>query len=987
MSANNLNLYRNANEGRAIGNKNPPNMASIPDSLLTAASPVSFSLLNNTKIKKEPSDIAVASCRSYKDMDGLRQLGKEQVNKTYHDPRCGWRYKPSTGLYPEISQGALGTANGPTFGQAGSPDEVSNGTQWFWNLEDAEKKISSNICQNAKDCKQLALLGRYSNLCGYCKATGAIIPVVGNTAKYPNDSVFGCLKKDIITASSAPCPATESFTNFRSGNLKEAFNVREGFGNLDDLNNCMDTPLTRDCVIKAAQNAGCSPDGALIQSLYSSTGPKYDSKLTNNAAYRTYNQTIHFTNGLLDDGSVTSIGVALDDFGRLMGNTNSQDKKLSLAARDLCIKAGEFDNYDFCMEMKLDSIINSTNISCAQKMWGMYGGTKQGTRMPTLDTWNGRKYIDFLISEIPTLINLNSDNKNLNSKAIKDFIGTDSSSQSTRPGIDLPMNENTRGAETVWFDLGDISKNSEPVVILKCDLRLKKDTSAIAGPAGEVLPFIGSWVDMMNRFNFTNQNNKAYTSAFEIRIPPQNDNRVMFHITTDDGFMLSKNQNPFEKAGKGLDWGSWRYQGPSTYQSPWYTIDKEQPNIFVTKWFQGYGEATSQFWIYNTQTSWKRGADSTDLYLTQEPLAPWAQYEICSRPNDGAGTSVGFFEKRWNGPSAMNHSGTATPSFDVTSKSIVYQTDPKLRATIPGQKGYASFISNSYWHTNAYFHFNAFRTMTILIRPTANLTNGGIASVFHHCNFNGYSAGMYLKNNGGRYTLAYGTSQSQFQGEHDVAMNEWNLIVIQYIGDEYGIRKITCNVERLSDIQQDSGRNSLLQKLSSGRSSGGSIVIGNPRAESLSNAGMLIMGAINANIYPNCKPSVPSFTGDVAWVHGFRNYLDTTETLNNEIIQGWISRWAIPNLPNDIANPYSYKGCWKDTENRALPHNLGNVNSVAECANLSKTAKLNTFGLQYYGQCWAGNNTNWDRYGSLNDQGCGTLGSDWNNQVYTHREV
>ena len=976
MSKDNLNLYRSANEAQTIGNTNPINTAGISDKLLAAASPTSFSLLNNTKIDKNASDAAAASCRSYKDITGLRQLSKDQVNKTYYDPRCGWRYKPSNGLYPEISQGALGTASGPTFGQAGSPDEVAGGAQWFWNLEDAEKKISAKICQNASKCKQLSLLGKYADVCGYCKSTGTIVPTVGGAARY-NDTAFGCAKKDIVTASGS-CP--EGFTSFRQGNLEEAFKVREGFGSLDNLNNCMDMPLSRDCVIKVAQNAGCSPDGALIQALQGSTGD-YDSKLKTNSAYTSYNAFMPFSPGLMKDGSVTSINTALSDFGRLMGNTQSDNKKVALSATDLCIRAGDFDNYDFCSEMAMDTVINANNIACVQKIWLQNGGTRQGTQNPTLATWNGKRFSEFLGNGFNQLLQTYSDNNTTNVNAIMGLVGTDNSTQSTRPGTDLPKDETTRGAETVWFDLVNVGQQGAPVVILKCDLRLKKDTSTIAGPAGEVLPFIVTWSELLNKYNFTNQNNKAYTSAFEIRTEA-NDNAVSFRITTDDGFMISKNQNPFENAGRGPDWGSWRYQGPSVYSSASYSLDKGQPNIFVTKWFQGYGEAASQFWMYRPKTDWVKGANSTDVYLTQEPLAPWAQYEICDRPNNGAGKAVGFFEKRWNGASALNPQGSSTPSFDVTYGSIIYQTDPKLRGSVPGQKAYASFVSSSYWCTKAYFHFNAFRTITILIRPTANLAKNEAASVFHHCNFNGYSASMYLKNNGGEYTLSFGSNQKKFDVNCPVAMNEWNLIVIQYVGDNAGVRRMTCNVEALSNIQSNSGRSALLAKLSAGRTSAGSVVIGDPRADPLPNAGMLVMGSLNSTLYPEFKSSIPSFTGDVAWIHGFRNYLDTDAVLRNEITQGWISRWPIPNLPNDLTNSYSYQGCWRDSGDRALPNRLGNVASVAECGTRAKNAGMNTFGLQYYGECWAGNNTNWDRYGPLNNQGCGTLGSDWNNQVY-----
>lgn len=980
MSAEKLNSYRSANEAKNIGVINPVNMAGVSDNLLKVASPTSFSLVDNTKINRNSSDAAVASCRSYKDIDGLRQLQKDQQNKSYHDAKCGWRYKPSTGLVPEINQAALGTADGPSFGQAGSPDEVTGGAQWFWDLNDAERKITSKICQNVTKCNNLALLGKYADVCGYCKTTGSIIPTMGGDARF-NDSTFGCLKKDIITAASVKsCP--EGFTGslFTQGNLKDAFKVREGFGNLDDLNNCMEMPLTRDCVIKVAQNAGCSPDGTLIKALQGSTG-SYDSKLTTNSAYKSYNSFMPFSAGLMQDGSIASISVALDDFGRLVTNTQSSNQKVNLAAKDLCLNAGEFEKYDFCTEMSLDTVINANNISCVQTVWGQNGGTSQGTASPTLAMWNGKKFGDFLVTGFVKLLQVESEDKDINAQAIMGIVGTDSSSQGTNQATHLTMNELTRGAETVWFDLGNVANSRAEVVILKCDLRLKKDTSTTDGPAGEVLPFIATWTEMLNKYNFTNQNNKAYTSAFEIR-PPSDENKVIFGITTDDGFMLSKNQNPFEKAGGGPDWGSWRYQGPSVYYSSAYNINKDQPNIFVTKWFQGYGEAASHFWMYRPKTGWVRGADSPDVYLTQEPLAPWAQYEICSRPNNGAGKTVGFFEKRWNGPSALNYQGRSMSGFDTKSGNIAFQTNPALRTAIPGEKGYASFVSNSYWHTNSYFHFNSFRTITILIRPTANLSIGGTASVFHHCNFNGYSAGFYLVNNGGRYSLSYGTSKGQFQGQYDVTMNEWNLIVIQYIGDNSGVRRMTFNVESLKDIKTNPGRASLLAKLNAGRTSGGSVVIGNPRAEPLENAGMLIMGALNKTIYPSFNSSVASFTGDVAWFHGFRNYLDSDDALKSEIEQTWISRWAIPNLPNDPASSYSYQGCWRDGGDRALPNRLANVKTVAECGALAKEAGMNTFGLQYYGECWTGNNTNWDRYGRLDDNGCGDLGSAWNNQIY-----
>jgi hypothetical protein len=58
----------------------------------------------------------------------------------------------------------------------------------------------------------------------------------------------------------------------------------------------------------------------------------------------------------------------------------------------------------------------------------------------------------------------------------------------------------------------------------------------------------------------------------------------------------------------------------------------------------------------------------------------------------------------------------------------------------------------------------------------------------------------------------------------------------------------------------------------------------------------------------------------------------------------------------------TYLGCWVDSGNRALPVQGANVNSVADCAAQALQRGYSTFGLQYYGQCFMGNNKDWDRY-------------------------
>ena len=51
--------------------------------------------------------------------------------------RCGWLYKEgASGDRPDVSSGFLGTPSGPLDSLSGNP-----GGRWYWNLDDAKKKI------------------------------------------------------------------------------------------------------------------------------------------------------------------------------------------------------------------------------------------------------------------------------------------------------------------------------------------------------------------------------------------------------------------------------------------------------------------------------------------------------------------------------------------------------------------------------------------------------------------------------------------------------------------------------------------------------------------------------------------------------------------------------------------------------------------------------------------------------------------------------
>jgi hypothetical protein len=958
MASQQLNLLRNANQAQLVGNTGPPNMARVPENVLNAASSGGFNLLN-TKSDTTASDRASAACRAYKDITGLRQLQKDQINKTHYQPGCGWRYKPSNGINPEISQGAFGTAEGPINGVSGSPDEVSGGTQWFWDLNTAEKNISAKTCANASKCSQLGLLGRYTEVCGFCKSSGAMIPVVKSasgtlyTARYPKDRSLMCATSDIVTANTGKCPPaisgfvgttkanyeeslmpnSTSLPQHGRGDLNEAFkpllekggrgnnlegfapqggaypkrgNPLEGFANLtlNDLDQCLEPPLSRDCVVLSARMAGCSDEGTLISALKASGSGDYDSVLKVNPVFTAYKSvaTPGITNATLKDGSV-ALQTALDDFGNLVRHSQSANPKLGLSARDLCVRKGAFDAYDFCSEITVQTVISNTNIKCVQQDWQTRGGTPQGSGYPTIGDWAGKTYQQYLTYANTIMNNMKSQDKMVNSMAIKQFIGSDTSTGDLK-AAPLPMNENTRGAETVWFDLVNVSDPNSVPVVLYCDLRMSKDKSVLNG---EVLPSFKGWQELKSKYNFPTSDNRAYTSAFEVRSTV--DERMKFAIGTDDGCMVSLNQNPFEGTQhKGNDWGSWRYQGPTPYESGFYPVRSEKTggtNMIVTKWFNGYGQAYSEFNIWRQSTGWREGRYS-EVYLTQEPLAPWMQFEVCTRPNNGRGNATGFFEKRFNGPSAFFWgNGKPFPSFDVDTKSVVYQTDPNMRGDVPGKKPFMTFTSSSWWHTLSHYHVNAFKTLTLLVRPNANLANGSTAPLFYQTNQRTFIAGCYIMNNNGQYVINY--SGKAFDKPLaattvPIKMNEWNFIVIQYLGDNMGLRKITFHIETLARLQDATVRSQFSATLRANQNISGPILIGAPGSSNPQNSGWFMLGAATADFYK--KPGMwqwgtPGFSGDVAWVHGFRNFLDTEALLTSEIKQTWISRWPRGNLDGE----------------------------------------------------------------------------------------
>ena len=973
----------NANELQGVGMSPPPTVSPNVQgdfAMFNTASP----LLRKTTLVDNSSMLnTAAKCREYTGFDGLRRLQNDQKNSTYYDPGCGWMYKQGSGTTnPSVNRGVFATYNGvPAMGGRGQPDELVGGSITM-DLQRAEQRASKQIAAGlGGGCTSLGLLSA-SNApyFGFCTTTNKIIPIDNSSgtpqARYNNSTnfQFNCASSNIITAERAArpggCPVGPRVTVTAAPPVAAPIpddigrrplatearpeepvaipvrpppppsilvagstTYREGFDNSDNLQSqfACQVPLTRDCLLQGVRNAGCTDKGSLVAALSANSNlPTYDSALNGSTAYKYYASKTNLPTSLFKDGTgVPSSQNAYDIFTALAAaaettSSNPMRKGVHAAARDLCLQSGSFSNsYNFCAELTGTTRIDSTNIACIQNLWRNAGGDSRGTSYPKISEWQGKTVDSFTQFKNTLVANLKSTNKATQANAIMQFIGT--ATYAVQPSCDLTQVANTRGSETVWFYNG----NAGFPVIMRCDLMMAKDS--------DVIPDF-TVPDALNyKYALGTPNFVSFTTAFEYR--PTANNKLAFQLTVDDCAMIGYNQNPFEGTNN-LDWGSWRAQGATTtYTSGTYTINATAPgsrNMFVIKYGQSAGSAAFRLSIaedYTAPRNFVNVATSVpakqNIYLTQEPLAPWMNYEVCTKPNMGLGPALGFFDTRWNGPTAApTVSGNTKISFDTSSSGVVYQTSASLRSKVPGGKCYMSFTESSGWMTRGLFSYSAFKTLTIMVRPTVGERQRGGTGILKHSgrDIHGFTLGVNDGVQGSAVVFILVTSrdgkilrpENAIMQTAPCVMNAWNLVVIQYIDtDGYGIRDISlhaCSYEAAS--LNPTVRAEMLTQMQAKRNATSPIRMPVSRKESdiTKYAGFLRLGT-------GSGAEGPSFTGDIAWLHGFRNYIGTDSELDAEINQEWISRWAVPKYNTTVAPDPS--GCGpmpaKNTEGAIQP--------------------------------------------------------------------
>lgn len=297
------------------------------------------------------------------DIDSL--IGSQNLKSKV---RCGWIYQKGTpGNNPVVSQGTLGTRAGPV-----AFFDHPKGT-YYWNLDEAKKQILKDRCGALKTCTDVGT-DDYKE-CAFSKTRGTGIPVdARGRVKYPRDITLTAPHSSLVTSADKcappPAPSTKQYIQQQSRDI------------------CTPLPdgrLSRDCVLQQVTAAGCKQDGELYQQLLTTAQPNnYAAGLVDSMSFKRYQQlaTMPLTESVIKDGSTTK-SVATANFKALASQSSKVNKSaLNFASRDLCLKSGIMETYDFCNDLT-DTSPAPFDLTCLQKLFRKLGGQPSGTMYPT----------------------------------------------------------------------------------------------------------------------------------------------------------------------------------------------------------------------------------------------------------------------------------------------------------------------------------------------------------------------------------------------------------------------------------------------------------------------------------------------------------------------------------------------------------------------------------------------------------------------------
>jgi hypothetical protein len=263
---------------------------------------------------------------------------------------------------------------------------LGNGVVWIWDLKEAEKTILTDAAREARtgeglNVAQSVCNNDFQGKLGFCQTTNKVIPVLADgRPMYPTDPMLICPPASLITdpAKVPPPSLNNAAASFQQVQLRELS---------DCADNRKNPSLSRDCLLQAIKNNGCSPNGTLYTALQTADpqAAKWDSQLKAQASFQAYQSkqgNNAFTEKLFERG-MADWNTAVREVSRLQNVSQSAaDPYVRVAARDLCTSRGSFDVYDFCAEIPESAAIGTVDLKCLQRLWQQENGKPAGMAYP-----------------------------------------------------------------------------------------------------------------------------------------------------------------------------------------------------------------------------------------------------------------------------------------------------------------------------------------------------------------------------------------------------------------------------------------------------------------------------------------------------------------------------------------------------------------------------------------------------------------------------
>ncbi len=537
--------------------------------------------------------------------------------------RCGWIYEKGTpGDQPKLSQGALGSRNGPA-GFFQNP----KGT-WFWNLEDAKKQILADRCAALTDCSKVGA-ANYAN-CAFSKTRGMGIPVDNKgRIMYPRDERLTAPRSSLVMSPDkcAPPPTPGSPADQYARSRDVCIPLEDG-------------KLSRDCMLQQITAAGCKMDGSLYNSLLTQAQPNnYAAGIMQTTMYKRYQQLANtpLLEGAIKDGSTTS-ELALANFKSLAQEAAKVEERVeNYAARDMCLKQGTFDKFDFCTELQ-DSSSPPFALECLQKEFRKAGGQPAGTLYPSaqnrikvwdpVGSWrNVKEFIQDLA------VKTRSKDEKVQRKALTEFMGIQ------REQYPWGQIEAIPGCEVLWFNRGTGTFLGRRMAAGNGAFPDISTGGAVEGTG------LGDYVQFYTVTNLR---------------PPTKAN-IRLEMETDDGIGYVLNQmiqgdtsRGEYSANSGRFVANWDQPPTKHTTNTCWNLRAKGPNYVMGFWQETGGFAHHKIFYYNCdQPGERQMIPSSWFTLVQEPDAPMLSYQGLKN-REG---QLGFNDRRFPSIIGMNFGG------------------------------------------------------------------------------------------------------------------------------------------------------------------------------------------------------------------------------------------------------------------------------------------------------------------------------------------